>query len=108
MWAAGLNPLKASANEKLNVALVLVVGLDGTPLMLAPEGTSAPISIPFGPVPTQGDPACSANICRMFPAVIPLVPTNSGSELMLLTPGWTGNPCTQLNERVKKKPATAA
>src|SRR5262245_29651745 len=70
------------------VALVLVVGETGSPEMEAPEGTSAPTSSPFGPVPMQGEPASKARLLRMFCAVMgPAALTNIGSAEMLPAPG---------------------
>src|SRR6187551_3120736 len=87
----------------VRVALVSVVGLTGTPPTLAPAGTSAPMSMPLGPVPMQGEPAISARLLRMFAAVIgPAKFTNIGSTERLPAPGqlllWMSDLETTRNE----------
>jgi len=70
------------------VALVFVVTPLGTPESDAPDGTSAPISKPFGPVPRHGEPVCKARLLRILAAVIgPTRFTNNGSLEIFPVPG---------------------
>src|SRR4051812_46068759 len=75
--------------EILSVAAVLVVGDEGSPEMEAPGGTRPPMSSPFGPVPSPGDPFCNrkslVKVAQEFVGGFGLM--NTGLPTMLPVPG---------------------
>ena len=75
--------------------------------MEAPEGTSAPMSSPLGPVEWQGLVGWRARRVRKLEESTPVTLTRSGSALMLAEPGME-KPWTQLARVEKKAPAAWA
>src|SRR5262245_33372700 len=51
----------------VSVAVDCAVGESGSPEMDAPDGTSAPMSKPFGPAPIAGEPGRNRNASKPVP-----------------------------------------